>query len=91
MDIENLALIMSNERGRQFVSEVLDLCGAGAMGGTGIKTRDFFLIGRRSVGEDILHAIRSIDEDSEIASDGLTLEYLMMKESKRRRKETENG
>ena len=90
MDLDNVQHIMSMERGRQFVAEVLDLCGAGAFGGTGVATRDFYLIGRRSVGEDILQFIRSIEAESELASDGLTLEYLMMREHKRR-KEVDNG
>lgn len=90
MDMDNLQTVMSTERGRQFVAELMDLCGAGAMGGSGVQTTDFYLIGRRSVGEDVLHAIRSIEAASEVETDGLTLEYMMMREHKRR-KELDNG
>lgn len=90
MDTENLQHIMSTERGRQFIAELLDMCGTGAMGGSGMKTRDFYLIGRRSVGEDLLQKIRSIEAVSEVETDGLTLEYLMMREYKRR-KDVDNG
>lgn len=92
MDLDNLHWLMSSERGRQFVAELLDLCGAGAMGGTGTGTTDFYLIGRRSVGEDVLRAIRAHDAESEVDSDGLALEYLMMREHKRRREQEDfNG
>lgn len=90
VDVENLQWVMSTEQGRQFVSEILSLCGAGAMGGTGVGTKDFYLIGRRSVGEDLLHFIRSIEAGGG-SSDGLALEYMMLREHKQRQEENENG
>lgn len=83
MDIDNLESVMSTERGRQFVAEVLDLCGAGAIAATGNYAQDFYSLGRRSVGEDILRAVRRIDAGNE-KSDGLALEYTMMREHKKR-------
>lgn len=88
MDIENLATIMSTEAGRQFVAEVLDLCGAGAIAATGNYAQDFYSLGRRAVGEDLLRAVRLIDADGG-SLDGLALEYMMLKEHKQR-KESED-
>jgi len=76
---------MSTEKGRQFVAEVLDLCGAGALGGTGNYAHDFYSLGRRAVGEDILNLVRDLS-----ISDGLALEYQMLREHKKRMEENEN-
>lgn len=76
---------MSTEKGRQFVAELLDICGAGALGGTGNYAQDFYSLGRRSVGEDILRGIRNLEH-----ADGLHLEYTMLKEHKHR-KDEEDG
>jgi hypothetical protein len=84
MDEDNLLWIMTTEQGRQFVAELLDLCGAGALGGTGNYAQDFFSMGRRSVGEDLLRIIRSIEA---VETDGLALEYKMLREHKNRNEE----
>lgn len=76
---------MSTEKGRQFVAEILDLCGAGALGGVGNYAKDFYSMGRRAVGEDILNMVRDIS-----MSDGLALEYQMMREHKKRMEEDED-
>jgi len=86
MDADNLAWQMSTAKGRQFVAELLDLCGAGALGGTGNYAQDFFSLGRRSVGEDLLRMIRSIEA---VGTDGLALEYAMLREHKNRQEEEE--
>lgn len=86
MDIDNLARIMSLEAGRQFVAELLDLCGAGPLGGAGNYAQDFYSFGRRSVGEDLLRAIRRIEASGQ-NSDGLSIEYTMMREHKRRKEQ----
>jgi len=88
MDIENLETIMSTEAGRQFVAEVLDLCGAGAIAATGNYAQDFYSLGRRAVGEDILRAVRMIEAGGG-SSDGLALEYMMLREHKQRREQEE--
>lgn len=90
MDIDNLATIMSTEAGRQFFAEVLDLCGAGAVAATGNYAQDFYSLGRRSVGEDMLRAVRMIEAGGG-SSDGLALEYMMLREHKQRQEENENG
>ena len=84
MDDDNLLWIMTTEKGRQFVAELLDICGAGALGGTGNYAQDFFSQGRRSVGEDLLRMIRSIEA---VGTDGLALEYKMLREHKNRNEE----
>jgi len=81
---DNIAYIMTTENGRQFVAELLDLCGVGALGASGNHAQDWWNIGRRSVGEDLLRIIRNIPANSEKA-DGLALEYLMLREHKRRK------
>jgi len=86
MDADNLAWQMSTEKGRQFVAELLDLCGAGALGGTGNYATDFYSLGRRSVGEDILRMIRSVEA---VGTDGLALEYKMLREHKKRKEQEE--
>lgn len=83
MDVENVAWLMSTENGRQFVAELLDLCGAGAYGAFGNYSQDWYTIGRRSVGEDLLRIIRSIPAEN-TQNDGLALEYAMLREHKRR-------
>ncbi len=87
MDEDNLLRIMTTEQGRQFVAELLDMCGAGALGGTGNYAQDFYSMGRRSVGEDILRLIRSIKA---VGTDGLALEYTMLREHKNRNEEEED-
>ena len=89
MDLENLQWVMSTERGRKFVAEVLNLCGAGPLSGTGESTTDFYLFGRRSVGEDLMRFVRMIESDGE--NDGLALEYIMLREELKRRRDIING
>jgi len=86
MDENVIEWQMSTEQGRQFVAELLDLCGAGALGGTGNYAQDFFSMGRRSVGEDILRMIRGIEA---VGTDGLALEYAMLREHKNRNEQEE--
>lgn len=88
MDMDNLQTVMSTEAGRQYTAEILDLCGAGAIAATGNYAQDFFSLGRRSVGEDLLRAIRTIEAGGGV-SDGLALEYMMLREHKQR-KESED-
>ena len=87
MDIENVSWVMTTEQGRQFVAELLDLCGVGAYGSTNDYAQNWYGMGRRSVGEDLLRIIRRIPAES-TQNDGLALEYAMLREHKRR-KETE--
>lgn len=89
MDVDNLAWIMSTGQGRQFVAEVLDLCGAGPLGGAGNFAQDFYSFGRRSVGEDLLRTIRRIEATGGKNSDGLALEYAMLREHQQRKEEEE--
>ena len=86
MNEEILAWQISTEKGRQFVAEILDLAGAGALGGTGNYATDFYTQGRRSVGEDILRFIRQMENE-----DGLAAEYKMMREHKKRKDDEYNG
>lgn len=86
MTDELIAWQMSTTKGREFVAVLLGLTGAGALGGTGNYATDFYSLGRRSVGEDILRFIRGMETE-----DGLALEYKMMREQKQREEEDENG
>ena len=84
MTDESISWIMSSSKGRQFMAELLDLCGAGAIGSMGNYAQDWYSLGRRAVGEDILRRIRDIDG-------GLIMEYTMMDEHKKRLEEDDDG
>ncbi len=90
MDLVVLENIMRQPDGRQFVSELLDLCGTGQHYTTGNGREDAFVSGRLAVGDEILRHIRLIKSTNE-SEDGLALEYLMMREQKRRLEELEDG
>lgn len=75
---------MSTPNGRQFVAELLDLCGAGALAGVGNYAQDFYSLGRRAVGEDVQRLIR-------LSKDGLDKEYLMLKEHQKRMESVNDG
>ena len=91
MDIENLANVMRLNAGRQFVAELLALCGEGCHATTGNPIHDSYTNGRRAVADDLLNLIRQIDSANDEV-DGYALEYLMRREHARRMKEdSENG
>ena len=90
MDLDTLENIMRRPEGRRFVLEVLDLCSVDQHYTTGNEREDIFANGRRSVGDEILRCIRRIKSGNE-SEDGLALEYLMMREQKRRLEELEDG
>ena len=86
MDTDNLADIMRTESGRQFVAEVLALCGEGCHTVSGNPIMDAYSNGRRAIADDLLHQIRLIDSANELEA-GLTLEYVMRREQAQRLKE----
>jgi len=90
VDIDNLANVMREEKGRHLVADILALCGVGCYGTTGNPINDAYSNGRRAVGEDLMQQIRQIESASE-SGDGLALEYTMRREMQRRLQEEGNN
>lgn len=86
MNLKTLEQVLSTPAGRKCISDILSLCGAGAFGPVGSLSLDWYTLGRRSVGEDIIQTVRQIEG---VGTDGLSLEYKMLREKKEREKEEE--
>lgn len=88
MDIEKLRAVMSTEDGRQAIHDILTLTGVYSTY-YGESVTNMVLVGRRTIGTEILQHIRNIKKVGE-AEDGLALEYRMLREAQERQeRETE--
>lgn len=84
MNLESLELTLSYPEGRECISDILSLCGVGPFAPIGDFSKDWYNIGRRSIGEELLFVIRQIEGTRQ---DGLSLEYVMLREKMQREKE----
>ncbi|MBQ8920320.1 MAG: hypothetical protein IJ056_09480 [Acidaminococcaceae bacterium] len=82
MDETALRWLMDHEEGRQAMLEVLELTGVYRTDSSDGANTNMLLIGRRSVGSDLLQKIRSLGRKA--GEDGLSLEYRMLREEKER-------
>ena len=84
MEEKSLRWMMGSQEGRKVMLDILELTGVYRTDTNDWENTNMVLVGRRSVGSDLLREIRSLEREA--GEDGLSLEYRMLREEQERQR-----